>query len=565
MRTGVSRGEALAFVVAVAAAMSSGPSCAGKEDAERGFARGNDAGPGGFDFGDGAGIHACAAAQQTRSSVGCEYYAIHMDGSFRANNGCFVAFVANTYDANTRIHVTFAGDEIDLARFAKVPRGAGRSLTYEDYDAARGLAPGDVALLFLAGPPEPGPDPEAVNPNAKVPLRCPIVPARSTLTQIHGSGVSHAFRIRTDYPVVAYQMLPYGGGNAAVTGATLLLPTSAFDTNYIAVNAYAGGNVEGLTDTSLNIVAAEDDTHVTILPKVPILAAPGVRPGKENEPATYTLQQGQHLQITQPKELTGSPVQSDKPIGLYAGQPCMNVPANVPACDHGEQQIPPVRAMGSEHAGVPYRQRGKRPEKPPWRIIAAVDGTALQWEPAVGGPTTMNQGDVVELETGTPFVVRSQDADHPFLLLEYMSGGSNDDGYGDADVVRSVPTAQYLDRYVFFTDPTYPETNLVVVRKRGSSGYADVELDCAGTIGGWKPFATGFEYAHVDLVRHDFQKQGRCDNGRHEMKSREPFGLWVWGWGSPETKESTTYVSYGYPAGENLVPLTGIVVPPNPR
>jgi hypothetical protein len=189
------------------------------------------------------------------------------------------------------------------------------------------------------------PDQEYVNPNSTVPLKCPVLPAKSALTQIHGTGISYAFRIRTDYPVVAYQMLPYGGGTAAVTGATLLIPTSAFDTNYLAVNAYEAGSESGMQETSMNVVAAENDTHVTILPKVPILPAAGVEGAKANEPVTYTLQQGQHLQITQPEELTGSPIQSDKPIGVFAGHPCMNV--IVPACDHGEQQIPPVRAMGT--------------------------------------------------------------------------------------------------------------------------------------------------------------------------------------------------------------------------
>lgn len=526
----------------------------------------SDAGANTFAFDDGAGIHACQAAQQSRSSVGCEYYAVHMDGWYGANNGCFVSFVANTYTANTHLKVSFAGEDIDLAQFAKIPHGSGKSLTYDDYDPAVGIPPGEVALLFLAGPPETINEEVPANPNSQTPVRCPVAPARSTLTQIHGTGYSYAFRIRTDYPVVAYQVLPYGGGYAAVTGSTLLLPTSAYDTNYLAVNAYKAGTIEGTGMTSMNVVAAENDTKVTILPKVDIVEAPGVAPAKKNVPVTYTLQQGQHLQISQTLELTGSPIQSDKPIGLFAGAPCMGVPAGISYCDHGEQQIPGVSVMGHEHAAVTYRQRvNGKPEHPPWRIVAAVDGTQLQWQPAVGGPTTMNQGDVVEFETGTPFVVRSQDADHPFMLLSYMTGSSAYDLYGDPEFSRSVPTDQYLDRYVFFTDPTYPETNLVIVRRKGANGFADVELDCAGKMGDWQPLNESLQYTRFDLVRHNFAKQGNCDNGRHEMKSSEPFGLWVWGWGTPETDPTTICVSYGYPAGENLVPLTGVIVPPTPR
>jgi hypothetical protein len=154
-------------------------------------------------------------------------------------------------------------------------------------------------------------------------------------------------------------------------------------------------------------------------------------------------------------------------------------------------------------------------------------------------------------------------------MLEYMSSAQSlpatsfGQGYGDPDVVRAVATPQWPTGYVFFTDPTYPETDLVVVRKKGTAGFADVTLDCAGTLSGWTAIdqADTFELTRVDLVRHDFEPQGNCDNGRHEASSKEPFGLTVWGWGTPETTPTTGYVSYGYPAGENLSAINTVVVP----
>jgi hypothetical protein len=91
-----------------------------------------------------------------------------------------------------------------------------------------------------------------------------------------------------------------------------------------------------------------------------------------------------------------------------------------------------------------------------------------------------------------------------------------------------------------------------------------VKLDCVGTIGGWTPVdgSDDYEMTRVDLVRHDFEKQGSCDNGRHEASSSQPFALTVWGWGSPETSVMTGYVSYGYPAGQDLAPINHVVVPP---
>ena len=403
-----------------------------------------------------------------------------------------------------------------------------------------------------------------------------------------GTGRSQGFHITTDRPVVSYQMLPFNAAYAATTGATLLLPTSAWDTNYVAVDAYRAADWMGLPlPPSMSIVAKENGTSVTILPRVEIKAGIDVAPSPANVPVTYTLQAGQTIEFIQSEELTGSPITSDKPIGLFAGHLGLRVPFNADWSDHAEQQIPPVRALGSEYAVASYRDRVPGfPEHRIHRVIGAVDGTTLTFDPPIAGaPSALDLGTVAELESDAPFVVKSQDGDHPFMVFTYMSGSANianaggPAGYGDSDFVRIVPGLQYLNRYVFFTDPTYPETNLVVVRRKGASGFSDVSLDCAGTLGGWQPVGSGqtYEVTRVDLSRHNFEPQGGCDNGRHEMTSDQPFGLWVWGWGSPETRpgesmpcdltkpDNSCDVSYAYAAGENVAPINTVEVPAVPK
>jgi hypothetical protein len=495
-------------------------------------------------------IYGCPG-HQTTSSIGCEYYAVHMDGTEGADNGCFAVFVANVEGDATHIDASFGGTTIDLAKHARIPRGAGKTLVYEPYDPVRGLHKDEVAILFLAGPAE------VVPPNGKyrgLSVPCPVAPARNTLTQVHGTGRGGAFRVRTDAPVVAYQILPYGGGSAAVTGSTLLLPTSAYASGYIAATPAAPG--------SMDVVAAHEQTTVTIVPSVALEAGGGVEGSPERVAHSYQLDAGEVLQFTQPKELTGSIVTSDKPIGLFTGVPCMNVPDGMLYCDHAEQQIPPVNALGSEHVAVGHRARTDKAESYVYRIVGAVDGTLLTFDPPQlpDNTTPLERGQVIQMNAADPFVVRSQDASHPFMLLGYMTSSmAVAAGYGDPEVVRTVPPQQFLDRYVFFTDPTYPETNLVVTRKRGGP---DVKLDCLGTMTGFTQVgASDWEIARVDLVRHDFVPQLGCDNGRHVMESTAPFGLVVWGWGTPETTWFTIDVSYGYAAGENIAAINDVVLP----
>ncbi|MBW2453941.1 MAG: IgGFc-binding protein [Deltaproteobacteria bacterium] len=493
-------------------------------------------------------INACQAANNNKQSVGCQYWATDMEAY--QPTYCFAAFVANTWNTPAHLTVEHDGNTLPVASFARIPQGQGPSLTYQPYDNTAGLPAGEVAILFLSG-------------NSGGAPNCPVtsgVPGAG----MSGTGVSASFRIESDVPVVAYQINPYGGGSVAVTGASLLLPTSAWDTNYIAVNAYQ----QDIAPPSLNIVATEDNTAVTMVPVAAVTGGGGIPSSPANTPFTFTLHRGQNAQITQAAELTGSVIQSDKPIGFMAGQPCMRTPFGVAYCDHGEQMVPPVQALGSEYVGVMYRRRQGEPAI--WRLIGAQDGTQLTWTPDVGGPATLEQGQIVEVITGTPFVVSAQDDDHPFLLFTHMAGSqwsqlSDNGGYGDVDFVISVPPNQYMSAYVFFADPTYPETNLVVVRSPDDDGnFHDVDLDCAGLLGGWQPVGD-YEWTRIDLITGDFQNVGNCSTGRHEMSSDGRFGLWVWGWGTPLTSTFTQNVSYGYPAGMNVQPINTVVIPPVPR
>jgi hypothetical protein len=178
----------------------------------------------------------------------------------------------------------------------------------------------------------------------------------------------------------------------------------------------------------------------------------------------------------------------------------------------------------------------------------------------MGAPATLNSGQLVVFNAAGPFVVKSQDDKHPFYMAAHMTGATamGGGGTGDPETVNVIPPEQYLDKYVFFADPTYGETNIVIVRKKGINGFADVSLDCAGNLTGWMPIGTGgtYQYTRADLQKAK-AKVGNCDNGRHEIKSTVPFGLTVWGW--------DTTVSYAYPAGASVKPINSVVVPPTPK
>lgn len=521
------------------------------------------------DDGGGAALNCKGLRSGTRSSAGCEYFVVPPDVILDGAGACFAAFITNTWTEPVDVAVDYGGSTLDVTKFAYIPSGMGRQTKYTPLTSGK-IPPGEVAILFLNR--KPGALPFGLDTNCPAGVT-PAIADKDAAT--HGTGFGKAFHITTSAAVAAYDIFPYGGGASAMTSATLLLPVTSWDTNYIAVDAYGNGP---MAQPFVQIVGQQDGTQVTISAAADIAGGGGVSAAKKNTPTTYTVNRGQVLQLTQDASLTGSVVQTSVPVGLWGGKSSLSITSC--CADTGHQQIPPVRALGSEYVGVRYRNRydGKE-ETPPWRVVGAVDGTQLTWTPSTppGAPTAVNLGQVVEFKAAGPFVVKSQDAQHPFYVSAHMTGAGEfdpdqKDGRGDPEFVNVIPTGEYLSSYVFFTDPTYPETNLVLVRAKKDGKFADVNLDCAGKLQGWTALGD-YEWTRFDLVRHNFAPQGGCNNGRHEIKSDAPFGLTVWGWGSAETgpqplpgQPSTSfysqYVSYAYPGGANVQPINTVVIPP---
>ncbi len=556
-------------------------------------------------------INPCLDTLGQDTSNGCDFYAVEMDTTDEAVGVCYAVFVVNQWKSGeaAKLEVSLAGNVLPIDQFARIPVGKGTGITYGPFDPKQGLPTNEVAILFLSRDPNGPNDPNPTDPRTLASCPAGVTPAVSGDAAIHGTGVGNAFHIKSNVPVVAYQMLPYGAGRARVTGATLLLPTNVWGNNYVAANAYAApvNFSEARAGPTMAILGRTDGTNVTIKPTTDILAGGTLQGTPAGTPVTYQVNAGQYLQFTQPLELTGSAIQSDQPIAVIGGATVVDIPTSIIRADSAEQMLPPVQALSNDYVAVRYRNRQNRGEEQvPWRVVGVVDGTNLTYDPAPppGSPSSINAGELFEFDASGPFIIRSQDAAHPFYLAQYMTGGqitttgnTDSDGEGDPEFINVIAPEQYLPRYTFFTDPTYPETNLVIVRVRDSATglMPDVNLDCAGLLSGWTPIdlADSFEFTRADLQTGNFSAVNNCDNGVHVLTTSFPgigdgggggaegggpgpvakVGVTIWGWGNTVTWPTdngasdeanplfTRWVSYGYPAGANIKPLNNVVFP----
>jgi hypothetical protein len=516
-------------------------------------------------------VPACAAAAASKGNVGCDFL-VPTPPSYPPDlPPCFAVFIANTWPKPAALTVTRAGQIYDVTSFGRIPQNGQPEAMWPAVDAT-GIPADEVAVLFLSH------DPNSIFSETGEAMTCPVPPAVSMAmaTSLDHTGQGSAFHITSTVPVSAYDILPYGGAHTHFPGATLLMPTSAWGTNYVMIATPVGtasppGPLWG------QLLATEDGTTVKLLPSVDLPALAPFPAAPKAMTATFTLSAGQYLQWQLPatsSDMSGSVLSSDKPVAVFAGNRFFRLqPMDEPGGEEAHGQIPPVSALGTEYVAAPYATRRKdlAPEAIPYRVVGAVDGTQLVYDPPTpAAPATLARGQVADFIVTGPFHARSQDDQHPFAAAQVMPtanlpGGSRPGAtapkyppnLGDEEFVVILPPGQFLAKYVFFTDPTYPTTNLVLTRIAGPGGFEDVTVDCIGTVTGWQPVGTSGKYqvTDVDLLRAAIPS-GTCINGRHTAESKAPFGLVVWG--------EDSYSSYAYPAGGNAAQLTTVTVPPTP-
>jgi hypothetical protein len=277
-----------------------------------------------------------------------------------------------------------------------------------------------------------------------------------------------------------------------------------------------------------------------------------------------TLAAGEYVQWETSGDPAGSVLSTNNPVAVVVGDTYQCFESETSSgggCDSGHQQLSPIRALGHSYVAAPYptRRSTGAAESIHYRLVGSVNATALTFDPPlVGAPTSVNAGEVIDFQSSEAFVVSSQDQEHPFDISQSMSGCHvSDEGpscLGDEEVLELLPPEQFLRRYLFFSDPSYGTTQLVVTPAKTSSGYKQVTLDCVGPLGGWTPVGTtgGYEYTTLNIAQNG-SGVGACNNGVQSASSEGPFGVTVWG--------LAPFASYAYQAGGNVSPINAVVVP----
>jgi hypothetical protein len=355
---------------------------------------------------------------------------------------------------------------------------------------------------------------------------------------------------------------PNKGGNNQPIGcfsfsndASLLLPSTAMTGNYRVLGDHGGdvtafGVTVPVIASYVAITATQDGTTVKV--KVSstgkILAGGIATATNAGGTATLSMNAGDVVELVSDKgsgsDLSGSQVQADKPVQVIGGSPCIANPAA--ACDHIEESVMPAETLGQHY--VVTRSTGPHDTAVTTtvRMVGNVDGTTLQYSPAVAGaPGSLNAGQVVEFDTDTDFVVQGN---HEFIVGMVMKSASVVDptattqAKGDPSLTSAIAVEQFRLKYVFLAPDDYDLNYADVVAPMN----AMLKIDGAAvTATPTQVGSTGYGVFRVKLTTG-------ANAGSHTLESDQPAGLQVLGYGS--------YTSYQYPGGLDLL----VIAPPPP-
>jgi hypothetical protein len=376
----------------------------------------------------------CLIAEAEPSTVGCSFFASRMD-NFNGDetDSLVLGNTSKTKNASVQLYFTPNGSNVEQAQ-----------------GAAQNIAPGGTVTFQLTNAP---------------------------FDKASGLRKGGSYRVQSTIPIVAYQHSPIG--SQATNDASVLFPEHALRQNYVIASYKDDHNAY---PSYFTVIARDDGTTVKWTPSQSTLAGNGVAAVAAGQTGQVAMNRFDTLQVRAPfgGDLSGTQIESDKPIWVVGAVECVNVPnKNVTFCDHIEEQMLALDYWGKKYVGAHSPKRGN--EKHYWRVYGGEDGTTITTNPAQPGtPFMLNKGQWKELviANNTSFIF---EGDKPFLPVQYLESQDGGAGTGDPAMYQMIPVEQFLDRYAFATGTGYNQHYVQVIRSPATRTCSSTARSSAAT------------------------------------------------------------------------------------
>ena len=513
---------------------------------------------------NGACVTACEKAADDPSNVGCEFWAVDLD------NEAFDSELGVSNDAAAQQFALGVANEDDAPVQVTVWKNTARfgDPIQEEMVTTMTIAVDDMVRIDL--------------PQREVDG---TMGQNGNYVRYSGSGTfvsSHAYRIVSTGPVVAYQFNPIV--QQFSNDASVLIPVQALGSDYYVIGwptanpcGPASGplHMDSIPDhTAVTVVGVLPDTDVQVMPTHPVKAAggpTGLPIAATGRGAAIDATLGPYdvlnLESDQPEvdiqecfdyldrdgDFTGTIVRSSRPvavftslergIGLGGAEPPdpPNWDGNDCCTDHMEEQMLPTTALGWQFTVNRSPIRSTDPgyvEPDVYRILGTVDGTVVTTNlPAPYDSISVDAGQQKTFHAYRGFTAKAVGGAIVLAQVLVSQGLIPDGGIGDPDLVVFPPAEQQRDHYLFLVPPTW-ELNYVALAIQDG---AQVTVDGLGL-----DMMSGCTDGEIGDMEGTLYRQVTCavSEGAHRVESDRPLGLTVYGY--------YNVGSYAYPGGSDL-------------
>ncbi len=535
---------------------------------------------------EGVCLNLCVAAASTKSNVGCEYWAVDLDN----------AMIDPTDNAAAQqFAVVVSNAQPDVPTHVQVFQDDGNP---GDAPAPMEIAAADIAAynlqVFKLGPREvDGSPPGQYNTGSNTAV------------------TRHAYKIVTDFPVVAYQFNPLDNVNVFSNDASLLKPREALVvdgeagllTSYVVAGwpqtIAATDDPDTNFDPSapinlrafLTIVGTRENTNVRVHPKARVVPGGGIKEVQIGDYVDVQLGAFDVLNLETGDfnaDFTGSIIEADQAVAVFSGSEASDAPhfeklADRRCCaDHLEQQLDPIRTAGKGFAIAhnPSRTAAVKAAGGDLAVVAEPDFVRFVAAATTGATikTTLPppddeivlsyRGDFKELTVFGDFMATSTDPIHVAQVMPSQDAAGVKRGLpgGDPSLLIYPPQEQFRSNYVFLTPDKYAFDFVAIVAPPDATVLLDdlppEAMGCemapadgltAKERGAPEPeyvvyrCQLGFPTIDPLATAPDNVLPGVQNDGVHRVDASEPVGVIVSGFDS--------YVSYAYAGGTDLKDL----------
>ena len=295
--------------------------------------------------------------------------------------------------------------------------------------------------------------------------------------------------------------------------------------HYAVSVAMEDGVVNPLGESVLVVVASENSTQVAITPtqNVTIMPELDVQAGTS---VNMTLNKRETLFVSSIRDLTSTHILCDKPVAVFSGHECGNIPANVPSCDHMVEQIPPTATWGREFYTISFLPLARDS----FKAISLKENNTIRWicsdsSSELVGSSSMDlpaAGAIAEFEIPSNRLCRFT-SDYPVLLVQFsISGEADNNIFADPFMTIIPPVEQYRSSYVLHFFPgaliTNNFLNIVLLNTAGVAT-SDTLLNGEPIANTWTEIQCDGE--SNDICAHGVQIEG-LDSGTISLSHPHP-------------------------------------------